>query len=53
MGQAEARIGRGEQSIAHIKRAFALSPRDPADMGMAVLLISKTPTAIPILYGNG
>ena len=29
MGQAEARLGRGEQSIAHIKQAFALSPRDP------------------------
>jgi tetratricopeptide (TPR) repeat protein len=29
MGQAESRIGRGEQSIAHIKQAFALSPRDP------------------------
>jgi adenylate cyclase len=29
MGQAEARLGHGEQSIAHIKQAFALSPRDP------------------------
>jgi adenylate cyclase len=29
MGQAEAPIGRREQSIAHIKQAFALSPRDP------------------------
>jgi tetratricopeptide (TPR) repeat protein len=29
MGQSESRIGRGEQSIAHIKQAFALSPHDP------------------------
>ena len=29
MGQAEAWLGRCEQSIAHIKQAFALSPRDP------------------------
>jgi tetratricopeptide (TPR) repeat protein len=29
MGQAESRLGRGEQSITHIKQAFALSPRDP------------------------
>ena len=29
MAQAEAWIGRCEQSIAHIKQAFALSPRDP------------------------
>ena len=29
MGRAEALLGRCEQSIAHIKQAFALSPRDP------------------------
>ena len=29
MGRAEAPLGRCEQSIAHIKQAFALSPRDP------------------------
>ena len=29
MGQAETNLGRCEQSIAHIKQAFALSPRDP------------------------
>ena len=29
MGRAEAWLGRCEQSIAHIKQAFALSPRDP------------------------
>ena len=29
MGQAEVDLGRCEQSIAHIKQAFALSPRDP------------------------
>jgi adenylate cyclase len=29
MGRAEALLGRCEQSIAHIKKAFALSPRDP------------------------
>jgi adenylate cyclase len=29
MGQPEAIFGRCEQSIAHIKQAFALSPRDP------------------------
>ena len=29
MGRAEAVLGRCEQSIAHIKKAFALSPRDP------------------------
>ena len=29
MGRAEALLGRCEQSIAHTKRAFALSPRDP------------------------
>ena len=30
MGQAEVLLGRCEQSIAHIKQAFALSPRDPS-----------------------
>ena len=29
MGRAEAVLGRCEQSIAHTKQAFALSPRDP------------------------
>jgi adenylate cyclase len=29
MGRAEAVLGRCEQSIAHIRQAFALSPRDP------------------------
>jgi adenylate cyclase len=29
MGRAESSLGRCEQSIAHIKQAFALSPRDP------------------------
>ena len=29
MGQAEVSLGRCEQSIAHIRQAFALSPRDP------------------------
>ena len=29
MGRAEAVLGRCEQSIAHTKKAFALSPRDP------------------------
>ena len=29
IGRAEALLGRCEQSIAHIKQAFALSPRDP------------------------
>ena len=29
MGRAEVLLGRCEQSIAHIKQAFALSPRDP------------------------
>ena len=29
IGRAEAQLGRCEQSIAHIKQAFALSPRDP------------------------
>ena len=29
MGRAEGLLGRCEQSIAHIKQAFALSPRDP------------------------
>ena len=29
MGRAEALLGRCEQSIAHTKQAFALSPRDP------------------------
>ena len=29
MGRSEALLGRCEQSIAHTKRAFALSPRDP------------------------
>ena len=29
VGRAEALLGRCEQSIAHIKQAFALSPRDP------------------------
>ena len=29
MGRVEALLGRCEQSIAHIKQAFALSPRDP------------------------
>ena len=29
IGQAEGLLGRCEQSIAHIKQAFALSPRDP------------------------
>jgi len=29
MGQAEISLGRCEQSIAHIRQAFALSPRDP------------------------
>jgi tetratricopeptide (TPR) repeat protein len=29
MGAVEALLGRCEQSIAHIKQAFALSPRDP------------------------
>jgi tetratricopeptide (TPR) repeat protein len=29
MGRAEGQLGRCEQSIAHIKQAFNLSPRDP------------------------
>jgi hypothetical protein len=29
MAQVESWLGRCEQSIAHIKQAFALSPRDP------------------------
>jgi tetratricopeptide (TPR) repeat protein len=29
MGRAEAQLGRCEQSVAHVKQAFALSPRDP------------------------
>jgi tetratricopeptide (TPR) repeat protein len=29
MGRAEAMLGRCEQSIAHLKQAFAQSPRDP------------------------
>ena len=29
VGRAEGLLGRCEQSIAHIKQAFALSPRDP------------------------
>jgi hypothetical protein len=29
MAQVESWLGRWEQSIAHIKQAFALSPRDP------------------------
>jgi tetratricopeptide (TPR) repeat protein len=52
MGQAEAPIGRGEQSIAHIKQAFALSPRDPLvgvwhmDLGVSEVFCGRLDAAI-------
>ena len=52
MGQAETDLGRCEQSIAHIKQAFALSPRDPvggawhAILGLAEICRGRLDAAI-------
>src|SRR6185503_17386109 len=52
MGQAEAPIGRLEQSIAHMKQAFALSPRDPLvgfwhmDLGLSEVFFGRLDAAI-------
>jgi tetratricopeptide (TPR) repeat protein len=52
MGQAEAPLGFGEQSIAHIKQAFALSPRDPLggvwhmDLGVSEAFCGRLDAAI-------
>jgi hypothetical protein len=41
MGRAEALLGRCEQTIAHTKQAFALSPRDPFS-GIWYIFLSDT-----------
>jgi len=52
MGRAEALLGRCEQSIAHTKQAFALSPRDPFSgiwymhLGLAELCQGRLDAAI-------
>ena len=52
MGQAEVDLGRCQQSIAHIKQAFALSPRDPiggawyAILGTAEICLGRLDAAI-------
>ena len=52
MGRAEALLGRCEQSIAHTKQAFALSPRDPFSgiwymhLGLAELCRGRLDAAI-------
>ena len=52
MGQAEDPLGRCEQSIAHIKQAFALSPRDPFSgvwhtvLGLAEICLGRLDAAI-------
>jgi adenylate cyclase len=52
MGRAEAQIGRCEQSIAHLKRAFTLSPHDPlsglwyANLGLAEICRGRLDAAI-------
>jgi adenylate cyclase len=52
LGRTEALLGRCEQSIAHIKQAFALSPRDPLSgiwymhLGLAELCQGRLDAAI-------
>jgi tetratricopeptide (TPR) repeat protein len=52
IGRAEAPLGRCEQSIAHIKQAFALSPRDPLSgiwygyLGIAEFCLGRLDAAI-------
>jgi adenylate cyclase len=52
MSQAEVDLGRCQQSIAHIKQAFALSPRDPiggawyAILGTAEICLGRLDAAI-------
>ena len=52
MGHAEVDLGRCQQSIAHIKQAFALSPRDPvgglwhAILGIAEICLGRLDAAI-------
>ena len=52
MGHAEIQLGRYEQSIAHIKQAFARSPRDPLrgawhmDLGLAESCLGRLDVGI-------